>query len=97
MWFKSEVVLSIVKTILLRPFTCFSLKSKIIVFTDYHCKYISAGYLERFRTLVLTDEVFELSYKKILLVTGCGHRNYVDFSMLITWMSGRGSPAERNH
>ena len=29
--------------------------------------------------------------------TGCGHRNFVDFSMLITWMSDRGDPMERNY
>ena len=64
MWFKSEVVLSIVKTILLIPFTCFSLKKKKVLFAHAHCQYSSVGFIARFRTLVMTDEVFELSYKK---------------------------------
>ena len=67
------------------------------IFTHAHFQYSSAGSLARFRILVMTDEVSELSHKKILLVTGCGHRNHVYLSMLITWMSGRGAPVERNH
>ena len=51
----------------------------------------------RFRALSTTAELFELSHKSIPFVTGCGHRNYVDFSMYITWISGRGYPMERNY
>ena len=44
----------------------------------------------RLRTLAMTDEVFEL-------YNDSGHRKYVHFSMLKTWMSGRESPMERNY
>ena len=33
---------------------------------------------------------FNFHTNNIPFVTGCVHRNYVDFIMLITWMSGRG-------
>ena len=35
--------------------------------------------------------------KSITFVTECGHINYVDFIMLITWMSGRGDTLEIKH
>ena len=74
----------------------FSLKGKKVLSLHSHCKYISDGYFVGFRTLCDTVEVFELS-PKTNLFTGCGHINYVDFSMLITLMSGRGDPMERKH
>ena len=74
----------------------FILKGKTVIYLHSHCKYISNGHLARFRTLCDTVEVFELS-PKTNLFTGCGHINYVDFSMLITWMSGRGDPMKINH
>ena len=42
-------------------------------------------------------EVFELSHINNIFFTGCGHRNYVYFSMLITWISGIVYPMEINH
>ena len=45
----------------------------------------------------MTVEVFELSHNQFYFGIGCVHINYVQFSMLITWISGRGDPVEINH
>ena len=50
-----------------------------------------------FINLGTTDKVIEFSHKKIPFVTGYVHIKFVDFSLLITWMSGRGEPMEGNH
>ena len=42
-------------------------------------------------------EVFEFSHKTIPFATGVGYRNYVVFSMWLTWMSDIEAPMERNH
>ena len=73
------------------------MKGKQVVYTHAHCQYISYSSLTSFRTIYINDELFELSHKNILFVTGCGHINYVDLSMLISWMSVRGDTKERNH
>ena len=39
-------------------------EEKKVLFAHAHCQYSSVGFIARFRTLVMTDEVFELSYKK---------------------------------
>ena len=70
---------------------------KSVVSTHAHYKCSSDGYLARLINLGMTDEVFELSHTNISFATGCGHRNYVDFSMLVIWMSGRGYQTERNY
>ena len=68
---------------------CFSLKGKQVVSSYMHWHYISCGSLDRFRTLGAAAELFELSQKNPFS-TGCGHRNYVNFSTLMSLMSGRG-------
>ena len=75
----------------------FLLKGKSVVSTHAHYKYSSDGYPERLINLGMTDEVFELSHTNISFATGCGHRNYAYFSMLVIWMSGRGDPTERKY
>ena len=60
------------------------------------CQYSIDVSLAIFITFGTTTEVFEFSHKNIF-ATGCGHRKYVDFSMLIRWMSGRGDTTERNY
>ena len=67
---------------------CVFLERKISVSTHAYCEYISSGSLAMIRSLCTNDKVFELSQNNPF-VTGCGHRTYVDFSMLITWISGR--------
>ena len=75
----------------------FLLKEERVVSTHAHCQYIGANSIERFRTLGNTAEVFEFSHTNIPFVNECGHVNYVYFTMLITWMSGRGHPMDRNY
>ena len=76
---------------------CFFLKGEILVSTHAYFQYSSSSYLATIVTLGSTSEVFELSHKYIPFTTGCGHRNSVYFSMLITWLSGRGDTMERNY
>ena len=65
--------------------------------TNAHWQYISSSYLSIFITLGTTAEVFEFSHKTIPFATGVGYRNYVVFSMWLTWMSDIEAPMERNH
>ena len=76
---------------------CFSFRCKIFVFTHAHYQYSISGSLAMFITLFTTAEVFEFSHKTYSFFSDCCHRNYVDSSMLITWMSGRKAHMERNH
>ena len=71
---------------------CFTLKVKLL---HLHMHIVCP--LAIFRNLGMTADVFEYAQKNIPFVTGCGDRNFVDFSMLITWISGREDPTERNH
>ena len=51
----------------------------------------------RLGTLGMTAETFVFGNKNIPFPTVCGHINYVDFSMLLAWTSGRDVLMERNH
>ena len=66
MWFTGQFLFFLVHNMLLSLCTYFYLNGKKIVSTHAYWQYISAGYLARFRTLVTTVEVFELSHKKII-------------------------------
>ena len=58
------------------------------VYTHSYCNYSSSGSLVGPITLGMTSDVFELSHKANYFATGCGHIKYVDFGMLVIWMSG---------
>ena len=67
MWFASQVLLSVAYSFLIRPFKCFSLKCESDVYTHSYWQYIISGSLVRIINLGITDEVFELSQKIVLL------------------------------
>ena len=75
----------------------FFLKDKKVVYANSHWQYSSSVYLARLKDLGVTAEIFELSHKNIHFITSCVHIDCVYFSMLITWIWGRGAPIERNH
>ena len=69
----------------------------MVVYTHSHWKYIRTSSIVRIGTLGKASEILELSHKNIPFATVCGHINYVNFSMLITWISIIGSLIDRNH
>ena len=79
MWFTSHVVLSIVDNILLSPFMCFSLKGNKNLYLHMHIVSIVVKD-------ILQVYKFNSDTKNTPFGAGCGHRNCVDFCILITWM-----------
>ena len=83
---------------MLSPFKLFLLMNKSVVYTHTYLTYISAGSLARIIHLGMTADVFELSHKNKLF-TGCGDINYdiINFTVLITWMSGIEDTTKKMH